>query len=230
MNEWAANSIAFGIIISILGFEIGGRLKKKFKSDLLNPFLVAVIFVIVFLVVFKIEYGTYYASAQYLSYLLTPTTVSLAIPLYQKIEILKKHWVAILLGIASGVVASSLGILLLSMLFKLSHQDYATLLPKSITTAIGIGVSEELGGIPAITVASIVVTGILGNVCGKVACQVFRLKSPIAKGIGIGTASHAMGTSKAMEMGEIEGAMSSLAIVVAGLMTAIAAPLFALLY
>ena len=140
---------------------------------------------------------------------------------------LKKNWKAILAGVASGVLSSLLSVLVLAKLFGLSHEQYVTLLPKSITTAIGIGVSEELGGIVTVTVAVIIITGILGNILAEAVCKIFKIDEPIAKGLAIGTASHAIGTVKAMEMGEVEGAMSSLAIAVSGLLTVIGASIFA---
>ena len=162
-----------------------------------------------------------------LGYLLTPATVSLAIPLYEKIQLLKENWKAIIGGIAIGTFVSLFSILVIGLLLNMEHAQYVTLLPKSITTAIGLGVSEELGGYGTITVACIVITGILGNVCAEWVCKVFQIKSPIAKGVAIGTSAHALGTARAMEMGRIEGAMSSLSIVVAGIMTVVLAPLFA---
>ena len=196
----------------------------------MNPLLISIVLVIVFLLVFDIEYENYNRSAQYISYLLTPATVSLAIPLYRQIELLKKNIWAILIGISSGVLTSLVCVLLLSLIFGLSHAEYVTLLPKSITAAIGMVVSEELGGYATITVAIIAVTGILGNMVAESVCKFIRIKSPIARGLAIGTSSHAAGTSKAMEMGQIEGAMSSLAIVIAGLLTVILAPIFSMFY
>ena len=137
---------------------------------------------------------------------------------------------AILAGILSGVFTSLAGVWVFSMLFHLDKKIYATLLPKSITTAIGMGISEELGGIVTITVAAIIITGIIGNMFGDVICRLCGIRNPIATGLAIGTASHAMGTAKAMEIGEIEGAMSSLSIAVAGLMTVIGATIFYQLY
>ena len=134
---------------------------------------------------------------------------------------------AIFLGILSGVFTSVGFILAFALLFGFNHKEYVTLLPKSITTAIGMGVSEELGGYVTITVAVIIITGVLGNMLADVVCKIFRITNPVAKGIGIGTASHAIGTAKAMEMGEIEGAMSSLSIVIAGILTMIGASVFA---
>ena len=166
--------------------------------------------------------------AKYLSYLLTPATVALAIPLYQQITLLKKNGLAIFLGIFSGVLSSLLSILAMSYMFGLSHREYVTLLPKSITTAIGIGVADELGGITTITVAVIIVTGVLGNVIGQAVCKVFKIYEPIAVGLAFGTSAHAIGTAKALEIGEVEGAMSSLSIVVSGLMTVVGASVFAM--
>lgn len=148
---------------------------------------------------------------------------------YQQMELLKKNLKAVVGGITAGVLSSLLSIFLLARLFSLNHEQYVTLLPKSITTAIGMGISEELGGIQTITVAVIIITGIFGNVTAEIICKIFRIHNPVAKGLAIGTASHAIGTAKAMEMGEIEGAMSSLAIAVAGLLTVMGASIFAML-
>ena len=230
MNELVLSSATIGVVLSIGAYEIGVFLKKKTNSAIFNPLLVSIILVMVFLVIFRIDYESYNDSAKYLSYLLTPATVSLAIPLYQQLELLKKNFTAIILGILSGVLTSAGVILAMSILFGLSHEEYVTLLPKSITTAIGMGVSEELGGYVTITVAVIIVTGILGNIIGEVVCKVFRIKNPISRGLALGTSAHAIGTAKAMEMGEVEGAMSSLAIVVAGLCTVIGASVFAMLW
>ena len=192
-----------------------------------NPLLIAILCVMAILTVGDISYDDYNHGAQYLSYLLTPATVCLAVPLYQQLNLLKKNLKAVAAGILSGVLTSILSVLGLSYLFGLSHDMYVTLLPKSITTAIGMGVSEELGGIVTITVAVIIITGVLGNMIADVVYRVFRIKEPVAKGLALGTASHAIGTAKAMEMGPVEGAMSSLAIAVAGLLTVIFASVFA---
>ena len=177
--------------------------------------------------IFHIDYETYNSGAKYISYLLTPATVCLAIPLYRQISVLKEHAKEVFIGILAGVLASMGSILLMSYLFGLTHEQYVTLLPKSITTAIGMGVSEELGGIQTITVAVIIITGVLGNIIAEAVLKIFRIKEPVAKGLAIGTASHAIGTTKALEIGEIEGAMSSLSVAVAGLMTVISASIFA---
>ena len=182
------------------------------------------------LTVGDISYDDYNQGAQYLSYLLTPATVCLAVPLYQQLNLLKKNLKAVAAGILSGVLTSILSVLGLSYLFGLSHDMYVTLLPKSITTAIGMGISEELGGIVTITVAAIIITGIIGNMFGDVICRLCGIRHPIATGLAIGTATHAMGTAKAMEIGEIEGAMSSLSIAVAGLITVVGSTIFYQLY
>ena len=205
-------------------------LKKKFGLPIFNPLLISIAVVIVFLAVFDIDYQSYNDGAKYLSYLLTPATVCLAVPLYEQVELLKKNVVAIVAGILSGALTSVTCVLALAMIFHFSHEQYVTLLPKSITTAIGMGVSEELGGFVTITVAVIIITGIVGNIIAEYVCKLFRITDPIAKGIGIGSASHAIGTAKAMEMGEIEGAMSSLSIAVSGIITVVLAALYAGIY
>lgn len=230
MSDILTDSAYFGMLLTIAAFLFGLWCKQKFGWTLCNPLLIAVILVIVILVVLDIDYEEYEISAQYISYLLTPSTICLAIPLYRQLVLLKQNAKAIVLGSLSGVFASMGGILLLSVLFGLTHEQYVTLLPKSITTAIGIGVSDELGGIVTITVASIILTGILGNIIASSVCKLFRIEHPVAKGLAIGTAAHAIGTTRALEMGEIEGAMSSLAIAVSGVLTACTASLFAMLW
>ena len=227
MAEFFKTTVFFGVLISLTSYGIGMVLKKKLRLAIFNPLLVAIVLTTAFLLIFDIDYETYNAGAKYLSYFLTPATVCLAVPLYEQFEKLKKNALAIIIGITTGVLTSLSSVLLLSYIFRLSHAEYVTLLPKSITTAIGMGVSEELGGYVAITVAIIIVTGITGNLIAELVCKVFRITDPIAKGIGIGSASHAIGTAKAMEMGETEGAMSSLSIVVSGFLTVILAGIFA---
>lgn len=230
MKEILCNSAYFGVTVSLIGYGAGIMLKKKFKYAFLNPLLISIIFVIGVVMLCGVDYESYENSAQYLSYLLTPATVCLAVPLYQQMTLLKKNLAAVACGILAGVLASLGSVLLLAFLFGLEHDVYVTLLPKSITTAIGMGVSEELGGLVTITVAVIIVTGVIGNVIGGAVCKLFRIYEPIAKGLALGTSSHAIGTAKALEMGEVEGAMSSLAIAVAGLLTVIGASVFAGFY
>lgn len=230
MKEILCNSAYFGVTVSLIGYGAGIMLKKKFKYAFLNPLLISIIFVIGVVMLCGVDYESYENSAQYLSYLLTPATVCLAVLLYQQMTLLKKNLAAVACGILAGVLASLGSVLLLAFLFGLEHDVYVTLLPKSITTAIGMGVSEELGGLVTITVAVIIVTGVIGNVIGEAVCKLFRIYEPIAKGLALGTSSHAIGTAKALEMGEVEGAMSSLAIAVAGLLTVIGASVFAGFY
>ena len=228
MNEIFASSATIGVVISLLGYYVGVLLKKKFKFALINPLLIAIALTLAFLLLFKVEYSSYSSSAKYLSWLLTPATVSLAIPLYVEIDRLKKNIKAILISIFVGCIVSMGSILVLSMLFGFTHAQYVTFLPKSITTAIGMSVAEELGGLVPVAVAAIIITGICGNVIAEGLLKAIHVTDPVAKGLAIGTSSHAIGTSKAMEIGEVEGAMSSLSIVTAGIITVVGANIFAM--
>lgn len=227
MRELLTQTTLFGVVISLLCYEVGLVIKKKTKFALANPLLIAVIMIIAFLLIFDVDYETYNQGARYISIFLTPATVSLAIPLYRQLTLLKRYPKAIMGGITAGVLTAMVSIFLMSLVFGLNHQQYVTLLPKSITTAIGIGVSEKMGGIATITVVAISITGIGGNIMAESICRLFKIEEPIAKGLAIGTSAHAMGTAKAMEMGEVEGAMSSLSIVVAGIMTVVTVSMFA---
>ena len=230
MHEFLTESVFFGAFASLAFYQIGVFCRKKWKLAVLNPLLIAIVLTIVMLVVFHIDYDTYYEGAKYLSYLLTPATICLAIPLYEQYTLLKQNLRAVLAGIFAGVVTSLVLVLLLALLFHLSHEEYITFLPKSVTTAIGMGVSGEMGGNVSITAAVIIITGVLGNILADPVCRLFRITEPVAKGVGIGSASHAIGTARAMEMGEIEGAMSSLSIAVAGVLTVFLSIPFSCLY
>ena len=227
MDDFFRESLFAGVTLSLVAYLLGTLLKKKFKLGIFNPLLISIIFTILVLVGTGVDYEVYNQGARYLSWFLTPATVCLAIPLYEQWQLLKKNFKAVISGIAAGVLTSLFTVFLLAKIMRLSHAEYVTLLPKSITTAIGMGVSEELGGYVNITVAVIVVTGVLGNIFGELICKIFRIKEPIAKGLAIGSAAHASGTAKAMEMGEIEGAMSSLSIAVAGILTVVFSSVFA---
>lgn len=227
MNEFFQTSVFLGVFITLCSYGIGVILKRKCKWAICNPLMIAIIMTIFLLHIFDIDYSTYNKSAQYISFLLTPATICLAVPLYEKMELLKKNYRAVIIGIVSGVLTSLCSVLLLARIFQLDHKTFVTLLPKSVTTAIGMGISEELGGYVSITVAVIIITGILGNMFAEIICKIFGIHDPVAKGIAIGTASHAIGTSKAMELGAIEGAMSSLSIVVSGILTVVGASVFA---
>lgn len=226
MKEFLGESLFFGAALTVVAYAAGLYIGKKKKFFLLNPLLISIAITIGTLLVMEVDYKSYNNSGKYISYLLTPATVALAIPLYEQVKLLKKNFTAIMVGIASGVLSSFVSIFAMALLFALNHTQYVTLLPKSITTAIGIGLSQELGGYIAITVSAIMITGILGNIAGDVFCRVLGIKHPVAKGISIGTATHVMGTARAMEVGEIEGAMSSLSVAVAGCMTVGAAIFF----
>ena len=228
MRDFWADSVFFGLALTLLAYFLACFLQKKCRLTVFSPLLVSVILIIVLLLLTGIDYDIYYQGARYLSYLLTPATICLAVPLYQQVELLKKNYRAVLIGILSGVLASLCSVLLLALVFHFDHAAYVTFLPKSITTAIGIGVSEELGGHVSVTVVVIIITGVIGNIFAEKFLKLLCIKEPIAKGIAIGCSAHALGTAKAMEMGTIEGAMSSLSIVVCGVMTVIGSSIFAM--
>lgn len=230
MNDLFLNSAMAGVTLSLVVYMLGCWLKKKTGLALFNPLLLSIIVTILVLIMGRVDYDTYNEGAKYLSWFLTPATVSLAIPLYEQLTLLRKNFKAVMAGIVAGVVSSLVVILVMSVLLGLSHAEYVTLLPKSITTAIGMGVAEELDGYVTITVAAIVTTGVLGNILAEPILKLFRITEPIAKGVALGSSAHAIGTAKAMELGDIEGAMSSLSIAVAGLLTVIGATIFSCLY
>lgn len=226
ISDFFSEAVFLGVFITLGAYFLGMFIKKKWKLAIFNPLLLAIIFTMIFVLGSHMPYDVYYEGAKYISYLLTPATVSLAIPLYQQFESLRKNVRAIMIGIVTGVLTSMVSVLVLAIIFRYDHKEYVTFLPKSITTAIGMGVSEELGGYVAITVAVIIVTGIIGNMIAETVCRVFHITEPVAKGIAIGSASHAVGTTKAMEMGAVEGAMSSLSIVLSGFLTVFGAMIF----
>lgn len=227
MSDFIQVSTTFGVVLSLLAYMIGLFLQKKTKKGIFNPLLISIILVILILRIFRLEYSDYQSSAKYLSYLLTPATVCLAISLYRQFVLLKQNYTAILGGILAGVITSMLSVFVLAFFFKLSYEQYITLLPKSITTAIAMGVVDEMGGYTTIAIVVIIITGVVGNVFAEGICKMFHITNPIARGVAIGTSSHAIGTARAMEMGKIEGAMSSLSIVVSGIITVILVPVFA---
>lgn len=227
MNDFFQNSMFAGVVLSLIAYLIGTMLKKKLKLGIFNPLLISIVISIIVLLIGKIDYDTYNEGAKYLSWLLTPATVCLAIPLYEQWELLKQNYKAVLCGLLAGTVTSLTTVFILSKIFSLSHEEYVTLLPKSITTAIGMGVSEELGGYVTITVAVIIITGVLGNIFGELICKLFKITEPISKGLAFGASSHAIGTAKALEIGEVEGAMSGLAIAVSGILTVALSSVFA---
>ena len=227
MKEFLTTSTYFGVFFCLGAYVLGIAIQKKVRHPLVNGMLIADILVIGVLLLLDIDYEKFQESAQPLSYLLTPATVCLAIPLYQQLEQLKKHWKAIAAGILSGTAGAMVSIWLLSLLLGLNHAEYVSLLPKSVTTAIGMGISEELNGYVAITISAIILTGLLGNIAGAGILKLLRVHEPVARGVAMGTASHAFGTARALELGPVEGAMSSLSIVTTGLITLVAAQIMA---
>lgn len=230
MNELLSDSVFFGVAISIAAFWIGDKIRQKWKLPILNPLLIATVIVIAVLLLFDIDYETYNQGAQYITFLLTPATICLAVPLYRQIEVLKKNVAAIVISILCGCVAHLLIVVGIALLFGVDGVLVLSFLPKSVTTPIALGISNEIGGIQAVTAVGVVLAGILGAVLGPVVFKVCKVTEPVAQGLGMGAPSHAIGTSKALEMGEVQGAMSSLAIVVTGILTVIIVPVFAQIY
>lgn len=226
MNNFLVNSAYFGLFLTLVTFSIGLFVRKKTSFFLFSPLIVSVTLTIIVLVIFKIPYESYVQGSAMLGKMLTPATVVLAIPLYRQFQKLKDNWLAVLLGILSGVFANAILIFALCSLFKISHEEYVSLLPKSITTAIALALTEQNNGFPAITVVMVTIAGNLGNLFAVQLCHIFRITEPVARGVAIGTSSHAMGTAKALEIGEVEGAMSGLSIAVCGLLTVIVLPFF----
>ena len=230
VKEIFEQTVFMGVLFTFIAYGIGLFLNKKLKLAIFNPLFIAIVISIAFLMFFNIDTKKYAESTKIISYMLTPATVCLAIPLYEQLQKLKDNWKAILGGIISGVVTCMLMIAAGAFIFKLDHQQFVSMLPKSITTPIGIALSEQYGGIVAITVGAIMVTGITGNVLAENVLKLFHITEPVAKGVAIGTASHALGTTKAIQMGEVEGAMSGLSIAVAGLLTVVFASFFTMVY
>lgn len=221
MPEFIGNSSFFFIALTLGCFALANLCQKKLKQPLLNPILVSAVMIIAILKVLNVPNTVYQAGCQTLSFLLTPATICLAISFYEQFQKLKSHISAILTGVLAGTVCSIGLIYLLSNFFDLNQALTASLLPKSVTTAIGVALSEEIGGIGAITTAAIAITGIFGNIIGPLLCRLFRLKDEVAQGVAFGTAAHVIGTAKASEMSELAGAVSSLALTIAGLVTAV---------
>ena len=222
LQGFLSGSAAWGVLLTLAAFALGALINKATGKAIFNPLLLGSIFVIILLSVLNISYADYKVSAAPVNYLLLPA----AIPLYEKWDLLKENAAAIIAGISVGTLVSLGSALALALALGLTREQYATLLPKSVTTAISMDVAAELGGIAALTGAIVILTGIAGNLLAEVVCKIFHITDPIAKGVGIGTSAHAVGTSKALQMGEVEGAMSGLSIAVAGVLTAVLCPLF----
>ena len=230
MNDLFTQSTYFGFFLSLFAYYIGVVINKKFKSPIFNPLLISAILIIAFLALAHIDYETYNSGAQYLTYFLTPATVCYAVPLHQEMQKIKENKLAIAVGVVIGALTSMLCVLAVALIFELTHEQYVTLLPKSITSAFGYGISEELGGISSITVPVIILTGVVGNVFGQSICRIAGIRNRIAVGLAFGSSSHALGTVKALEIGELEGAMSSISVAISGIFTVLVASFFAGLY
>ena len=228
--EILTENALFGIIISLLAFEAGLLIYKKTKFPLFNPLLIAIALVISFLLVFNIDVDIYNKGGQFINMFLGPATVVLAVPLYKQLNkqlnLLKKYLLPILVGILLGSSIGISSVILLANIFGFEKVLTISLLSKSVTTPIGIEITKQLGGLAPVTVLSIIISGIIGSILGPLLCKKFKINNKVAIGIAIGTASHAVGTSKALELGETEGAMSSLSIGIAGIMTVFLAPTF----
>lgn len=228
MSEIFQSCACFGLLLAMGSFQLARAINKLAGKEVCNPLLFATLLCGAVLLGTGTEYDVFYDNGgNILEFFLTPATICLAIPLYKQFELLKKNAGAVLAGCAAGVAAHMAGCALMLVLFRMEAAEYISLLPKSITTAIGKGLSQELGGFPAITMATIMLTGLFGAVAAPALLRLFRVTEPVSQGLAIGTSSHAAGTSRAVEMGEVQGAASSLAIVVTGLLTVVASPMMA---
>ncbi len=225
MNEIFSEWLYFAVAFNLIFYMFGVWLNKKLPHPVVNPLLISVILVIAFLMIFKVDYAVYEKGADYLTYFLTPATICFAVPLYKQFQVLKENSVAVIAGVISGCLVHGAVIIGLGCLFQVDKVLIKSLLPKSVTTAIAIASTTEIGGIAGVTVVGTIVAGLMGAIAGPAILKIFRIKEPIAKGLGIGAASHAIGTSKMIEAGEVEAAMSSLAIVVNGVLTVVVVPI-----
>lgn len=221
MSDFLTGSAFFCIFLTIGAFLLGWFLQKRFKSPLLNPILIGAVVVMAVLSILHIPNSIYQEAVKPLSFLMTPATICLALSFYEQLMKLKKHVPVICVGVIMGTVGSMGSILALAKLFGLEQQLLVSLLPKSVTTAIGVALCEEAGGIPAVTTAAIIGTGILGNMLGLALCRLFRIQHPVAQGVAFGTASHVIGTTRALELDPITGAVSTLSLTLTGLLTAV---------
>jgi len=215
----------FGVGLTIIIFSICKYINKKFKLSILNPIALSIIWIILILKNNNINYNVYNKGGYIINFFLAPATVALALPLYKKIKLLKENFMPIIIGIFVGSLAGIITIIILGYIFNLDRTMILSLIPKSTTTAISIDISKEIGGSPAITIAFVIITGIIGNIISPKVLNICRVNNKVAKGIAIGTSSHVIGTNKAIELGETEGAMSSLAVSIAGLITVFLAPI-----
>ena len=215
----------FGVILTILFFNIGIYIQKKTNKPIFNPLLIAILGIILFLSITKIPYESYKFGGDRINFFLGPVTIVLAVPLYKQFDLFKKYLLEILIGISCGVVVSFISIKLIGHFTNADVDIINSLIPKSITTPMGISLTKTLNGVEAITVVSIILTGILGAIISPIVFKIGKINNPVAKGIALGTSAHALGTTKALEMGEVEGAMSGLSIGISGIITVILIPI-----
>lgn len=225
MIEFLESISLFPILLTLGAYQVGLWLRKKWNNPICNPIIIALLLVIPVLLLTGFPVESYQEKMGAITWLLTPATVCLALPLYEQLKILKKNLPAILTGVAAGTVTSLIVVFFMCRVFGLDEQMTVSLLPKSITTAMGMVLSQQNGGIAALTTVVIIVTGILGSLLGSVLCKLFRFRNPIVQGVALGTASHVIGTSKANELGDLQGAVSSLSLACAGILTAVLFPL-----
>lgn len=219
-------NILFGIVISLIAFEVGLFIYKKTKFPLFNPLLISIILIIGFLILFKVDFDVYNKGGQFINMFLGPATVVLAVPLYKQLQLLKQHLIPIFIGVLLGSSVGIFSVVFFGYIFKLDKLITISLLSKSVTTPIGIEITNQLGGLAPVTVLAVILSGIIGAIIGPILCKLFKINEKVAIGISLGTAAHAVGTTKALELGETEGAMSSLSIGIAGIMTVFLAPAF----
>ena len=227
MKEYLSSSVYLAVSIVLISYFVGLFLRKRLRHPLVNPLLIATLLSVLAVIILPISYEDFAKGAQPMTFLMTPATICFALPLYEQLEILIKHRVALLVGAASGVASAMLSVFLLCKVFSIPHEVYVSMLSKSVTTAIGIALTEEMGGYVAITIAGITIAGLLGHICAVSILRLMHITEPIAKGVAIGAASHVAGTAKAMEIGDLEGAVSTVSLILCGLITVIGANLFA---
>lgn len=215
----------FGVILTILFFNIGIYIQKKTNKPIFNPLLIAILGIILFLSITRIPYESYKLGGDRINFFLSPVTIVLAVPLYKQFDLFKKYLLEILIGISCGVVVSFISVKLIGHFTNADVDIINSLIPKSITTPMGISLTKTLNGVEAITVVSIILTGILGAIISPIVFKIGKINNPVAKGIALGTSAHALGTTKALEMGEVEGAMSGLSIGISGIITVILIPI-----
>ena len=216
----------FGLTLSILAFKVGLWVNQKFKTPLANPLIIAMILIVTVLTVFDIPLDAYEKGSSVILLFLAPVTATLALTIYRQRTVLKQYFFPIVLGTLAGALAALSSVLFSSRLLGLDERIIASLLSKSVTTPIAIAITEQFGGLPALTIASTVITGLAGNLMAPFLAKMFGIKDPVAHGVGIGSSSHALGTSKALELGEVQGAMSSISISFSAIWTVLLAPLF----